>query len=714
PLSPAVGLFCNPNFTSAEALDAAGDRTIQGAQQLVSTILEHGSPNSPPHLRRGVIKLFDQLSDHLCQLLDPLELLRTAHPDPYFREAANDTYAKVFKYMAELNIHAGLFDALNRLVKDPVLGKQLSYSESYVARSFLRDFERNGIHLNKTGREQVVALTEELHDLGRHALQIPDVHPAFNTLRPLGAKRRQYQRRTLSVGLSQMLGKFDPERPLCEVPVTPQTIQYMLSSAQDESVRAAAFTALNTAGNSDAYKFERLLEARGELASLVGRESFAAMMLEDKMAANPENVERFLTGLATRLQQRTARELESLRSLKVKRANDVNAVLHPWDRDHFMRLIPTPRQATPSSSESSSSSSSVVVNGPRPASLGSVLATLSVLFFRLYGITLRPVEPAPGEVWANDVCKVNVVDCEDSNRHLGTVYFDLFSRPGKPSLQAAHFAIRCARRTDNDIQSSTASNGLGYNDNVDGKQRPIVALVCDFTRPAAETGLGGVYLHAHEVETLFHEMGHALHSMLGQTEFQNVAGTRCVQDFVELPSVLMEWFARDPQIHAVMHAFDNNTAFGDDIERIIGFLDEGGRPFAALEAMGQISMAMVDQVLHNERISSSQNRSLRWSSRLVNTLQGTAPFNVYPHGLGTPAVSGYPPTDWHILRFQHLITYSAGYYSYLLARVLAGRVWMSLFANGRSLSRSGGDMFRSSVLRWGGGRDPWHCVSECL
>ena len=174
---------------------------------------------------------------------------------------------------------------------------------------------------------------------------------------------------------------------------------------------------------------------------------------------------------------------------------------------------------------------------------------LSRLFRHLYGIGFRPVDVAPGEVWHPDVRKVEVVD-EDAGV-IGWIYMDLFARPGKPS-GAAHYTVRCSRRVDDDgadedevalarslrFGSDSESESESEPESVDldtadmhvqtslefdsthlrrirGKeglyQLPVVVLVCEFTPPSARRGAAP--LEWHEVQTLFHEMGHAMHCM---------------------------------------------------------------------------------------------------------------------------------------------------------------------------------------------------------
>ena len=148
---------------------------------------------------------------------------------------------------------------------------------------------------------------------------------------------------------------------------------------------------------------------------------------------------------------------------------------------------------------------------------------LSRLFRHLYGISLRPAHVASGEVWHPDVHKLEVVDEETGL--LGWIYADLFARRGKAG-GAAHYTVRCSRRTDDDdevgdgVLPGTEESILEHQKfesarryRIKGQegvfQLPLVVLLCEFTRPSVKGG--PTILAWHEVLTLFHEMGHAMH-----------------------------------------------------------------------------------------------------------------------------------------------------------------------------------------------------------
>jgi len=158
-----------------------------------------------------------------------------------------------------------------------------------------------------------------------------------------------------------------------------------------------------------------------------------------------------------------------------------------------------------------------------PLTLGTVFMGLSRLFQHLYGISLRPADCVPGEVWHPDVHKLEVVDQDQGI--IGWIYADLFARRGKPN-GAAHYTIRCSRRTDDDDEKRDGTipgmelqareseefeavkrHRLWNHDRV--YQLPLVVLLCEFLRPSISRG--PTLLEWHDVLTLFHEMGHAMH-----------------------------------------------------------------------------------------------------------------------------------------------------------------------------------------------------------
>uniref|UniRef100_A0A7N6F6B7 Peptidase M3A/M3B catalytic domain-containing protein n=1 Tax=Anabas testudineus TaxID=64144 RepID=A0A7N6F6B7_ANATE len=278
-------------------------------------------------------------------------------------------------------------------------------------------------------------------------------------------------------------------------------------------------------------------------------------------------------------------------------------------------------------------------------SLGACMEGLNNLFFQLYGVSLMSEHPSPGEVWSEDVRKLAVV--HETEGLLGYIYCDFFHRPDKPH-QDCHFTIRGGRWCQETGQY----------------QLPVVVLMLSLPHP---TKSAPTLLTPGMMENLFHEMGHAMHSMLGRTRYQHVTGTRCATDFAEVPSILMEYFATD--------------------FRVIS-------QFARHYETGQIFYAALDQLYHDKPLDRSTTEILKETQQKFYGLPYT------------------PNTAWQ-LRFSHLIGYGAKYYSYLMSRAVASMVWKQCFVQD-PLNRDMGERYRREMLAHGGAKEPMLMVEGNL
>ncbi|GAA6007394.1 hypothetical protein JCM11491_004148 [Sporobolomyces phaffii] len=708
-----VGLFGQPLLADPAGFPVLAARTTLRAKVVVERIVRLGSAPVPPSVPQAeqallvMVKNLDRLSDLLCGVIDLAELVRNVHPDPEWVAGADCAYEELCEYMNELNVHVGLYRGLKQLhdalPKDTPTKSPALFAAYAVATPFLRDFEKSGIHLPDRERQEFVSLSTSILQLGRKFLQNAaggggDAAPRAS----VAVSRRDLAQ---AFGPDAAATRFPPSRAgtdpnVAEVDPTSWEGRVLARHHPDARVRERLYVASHAAPEGHVETLDRLLVERARLARLVGRDSWAHVALEDKMAQTPEAVSGFLAALERHNRPLAERDLDRLRAVR----GGSDRTIHAWDRDYLTDLAAESTSPLPDVSPF--------------FSVGTCFAGLSRLFSHLYGIRFEVEDPAPGEVWARGVRKLRVVD-EDEGR-IGTIYCDLFAREGK-APGAAHYTVRCSRRVDDDDvegdfvprgSASAVVDGVEVpRSAMDGihveptrycgrpglHQEPVVVLVCAFGSATAAND-APAFLQWHEVETLAHETGHALHSMIGRTEYHNVAGTRCATDFVEFPSILMEHFIASPSVLALFarHHRTGHALPSDVFDQLVA---ERTR-FSALETSSQITMAALDQAYHSRDVAAASDGGFDSTRVLAAT---HARYHVIPHAAGTA---------WQT-QFGHLFGYGATYYSYLFDRAIAARVFSTEFAHD-PLSRDRGERLKQQVLRFGGGRDPWELIGELV
>ena len=173
--------------------------------------------------------------------------------------------------------------------------------------------------------------------------------------------------------------------------------------------------------------------------------------------------------------------------------------------------------------------------------------------------------------------------------------------------------------------------------------------------------------------------------MLARTKYHNCAGTRCKMDFVEIPSILMEYFASD---YRVLSEFAMNYKTGEKISReAVDDINLSKTLFSAIDLQQQIFHAKIDQEYHGKHPLSAS------STEILAELQNK--YTVFPYVQGT---------SWQMY-FSHLFGYGASYYTYIWSKAHASKIWQKKFATD-PLNRKAGDEYRKKVLRPGGAKDP--------
>jgi intermediate peptidase len=264
----------------------------------------------------------------------------------------------------------------------------------------------------------------------------------------------------------------------------------------------------------------------------------------------------------------------------------------------------------------------------------------------------------------------------------------LFQREDPESLKfdhPAHFTVKCSRKIYEDEEHDfdySNEDEIRYlkdpNTGVRQKyQLPIVVLVTSFKRPKTWTDLPK--LHLREIETFFHEMGHAIHSMMARTDFQHVSGTRVPVDFVEVPSMFLEMFASKL-------TFSKSEPYIDLSRETVPTMAE------IIETQNQIQLSILDLEYH----SLASNQFPINSTNMLSSTQSK--FHCLPY---------VPGTAWQT-NFSHLYSYGSYYYSYVWSKRWSLRIHQKLLSKTHPQEwRQVGEELNSQLFGLGGSRDPW-------
>ncbi|XP_007898841.2 mitochondrial intermediate peptidase isoform X1 [Callorhinchus milii] len=619
-------------FGVSELSTPAGFQVVQEKALKETEELVEQACVTPPGPQ--TVKIFDKLSDSLCRVADLADFVKVAHPDPAFRHAAEDTCMTIGTMVEKLNTNIELCTSLKHLLDNKEIMDSLDPETRRVAELFMFDFEISGIHLDEEKRKRVVQLNVQLLDLNNDFLLGTNLPNKI-------AKKSMLENLTHWFSMS---GDYI-------------YVNGLHADSPDDLVREAAYKIFLYPNPEQLHCLDQLLACRNQLAHLVGYESFAHRALRGTMAKDPETVMYFLTKLSERLSDRTEKDFKMMEEMKTK-LNPRNSKLMPWDHPYYSGILRAERYNIEPSLYSPF------------FSLGACMEGLNLLFRQLLGVTLHAEQPEEGEVWSEDIRKLAVV--HETDGLLGYIYCDFFHRPDKPN-QDCHFTIRGGRLLENGEY-----------------QLPVVVLMLSLPHP---TKSSPTLLTPGMMENLFHEMGHAMHSMLGRTRYQHVTGTRCPTDFAEVPSILMEYFASD---YRVVNQFARHYQTGQPLpQNMITRLCESKKVCAAADLQLQIFYSVLDQIYHGQHPLPEST---------TNILKETQEkFYGLPH---------VPHTAWQ-LRFSHLVGYGAKYYSYLMSRAVASMIWNKCFLKD-PLNRAVGERYRKEMLAHGGGKVPMIMVEGML
>ena len=397
-----------------------------------------------------------------------------------------------------------------------------------------------------------------------------------------------------------------------------------MAATDDRALREKMFKAYASRGNNGNENdtkdlIMKMMALRIEKANLLGYENPAQMILHDKMAGTPEAVDTFLAGIMAPAVKKAQEEIVDM---QVIMDQDIKAGLlpagskiEPWDWAYYTEKV---RKAKYALDEEQTKPYFQMEN---------VRQGVFDLTTKLWGLQYEKLENIP--TYHADVEGFKVTDADGS--YIGVILTDYFPRSTK--------------------RGGAWMNNFVNQEVVNGQEiRPVIVNVGNFAKPV--DGKPSL-LTLDQVETLFHEYGHALHGLLSQCTYKSVAGTSVARDFVELPSQIMENWAFQPE---VLEGYARHYETGEVIPA---------------ELVEKITAAgTFNQGFMTTELAAASILDLKW--HMLESVEGVDPMAFEAQACAEMGLIDQIIPRYRSTYFAHIFSggYSAGYYSYLWAEVL--------------------------------------------
>jgi len=398
-----------------------------------------------------------------------------------------------------------------------------------------------------------------------------------------------------------------------------------------------------------------LVKLRAEKAELLGYPNHAAYKLDPQTAKKPQAVLEMLKDIIPPVIKNTKREQADIKQMMEK--DGINSDVKPWDWNYYAEKV---RQAKYNIDQSE----------VRPYfELNRVLKDgVFYTMNKLYGITFKERHDLP--VYHPDVRVFTVYDKDGSK--LGLFYADYFQRSSKRGGAWMNAYISQSRLLN---------------------KKPVIVNVLNIPKPAkGEPAL----ISFDNVQTMFHEMGHAVHGLFSNVKYPSQGGTSVPRDFVEFPSTFDEDWAIQPDIlkHYAIHYKTGKPIPKELLDKVI----EASNFNQGFDTQEYLAATMLDLEWHT-----------LGSDEIPEDVQSFEKKALAKYNLDMEAI----PPRYKSPYFSHIFAggYSANYYSYIWSEVLAADAFAYMQQNG-GLKRANGDRFRKYILSQGGSDEAMKLYKE--
>ncbi|HQG76360.1 MAG TPA: M3 family metallopeptidase [Bacteroidales bacterium] len=593
----------------------------------------------------NTIGALDQAGELLTKVSAVFFAQTSANTNDSLQKIEMEISPRLAGYNDEIILNPDLFKRIKK-VYDNRDNQKLTSEQRFILENLYREFVRNGANLNKQDQDTLKKINQRISVLSvkfsQNVLEETNNYKLFVNRDGLaGLPQPLIDAAAEAATAAGREGEwaFTTHRP---------SIFPFLQYSENRDLRRQLFNAYTNRGNNgnendNNLVLAEIIKLRARRARLLGYKSHSDLVLEPRMAKNPANVFNLLNNLWSKAVPVAMNEVKEMQKIIDREGGKFR--LEPSDWWYYAEKLRKEKYALDD-------------NALRPYfRLENVREGVFTCANRLYGITFEPIHDCPlphPEAQAYEVR-------EEDGTHIGVLYMDFHPRESK--RQGAW----CGGYRNHHIR--------------DGKTiTPVITVVCNFTRPSGDLP---ALLNLEEVETLFHEFGHALEGLFSKNSY-NMA--YIAWDFVELPSQIMEHWATEPELLNVYarHYKTDEPIPATLIKKIekSQFFNQG---FINVELLAASMLDMAYYTLEPPAEVDIQSFEKDYLKKI---------------GLIPEIVSRYRSTY-----FLHIIDgYDSGYYSYTWAAVLDNDAFEAFKEKG-VFNRTVAESFRRNILEKDGTMD---------
>lgn len=569
--------------------------------------------------------------------------LASAHTNDVIKENQKELAPKFSKHNDEILLNTKLFERIKAVYEQlPTLN--LDEESAYLVKEYYKNFVKAGANLSEAQKKKLKEINAELASLSNEfGKKLLDASKKGGLTVTDKAELK---------GLSDEKIASLAKEGAYEIQLINTTQQPLLQSLQNRTTRKGLFE--KSIHRSDRGDFntsdlvKKMVALRAQKAKILGFDNYASWSLQGTMAATPKKVFDMFHNLIPGALEKAASEVKEIQAEINK--NGFNFKLAPYDWNCFAEQV---RKSKYNLNEEEVKPYFELTN---VLEKGVFYAAT-----KLYGITFKRRTDIP--TYHPDVMVYELFE-EDGSK-LGLFYGDFFARDSK----------RGGAWMSSFVKQSKLRG-----------QKPVIYNVCNVPKPAdGEPAL----ISFDNVETIFHEFGHALHGLFGNQKYASISGTSVARDFVEFPSQFNENWATHPE---VLNKYALHYKTGEVI------------PKALLQKIKNAGTFNQGYSLIENLCSS--NLDMQWHTISTDTkVEDVAKFEEQALAKMKLNVSQIPPR-YRSTYFAHVFSggYAAGYYSYLWTEMLSHDAY-DWFKNNGLLTRENGQKFREQILSKGNTMD---------